>query len=150
MNYWIWFATTEGLGPIKKKALLQEYQTPEKIYRAKKEKLLKVEGMTEKIIDNIEKSKNVALIQKYEAYMNKNNIKVISICDPLYPEKLRQIYDPPITLFGIGNTSLLSKISIGIVGSREPTYYGKEIAKNFAQELSEKRSCYCEWHGKRN
>ncbi|MBQ9314173.1 MAG: DNA-processing protein DprA [Clostridia bacterium] len=138
MNYWIWLATVKGIGTVKKKALLERFKTPEKIYKAKKEELLQVEGITEKCMNDIENSKNIELIKKYEAYMEKNKIKIINIVDKEYPEKLRQIYDPPITLFCIGDITLLKKVSIGIIGSREPSVYGEKIATKFSKELSEK------------
>lgn len=137
MNYWIWFAQIRGIGPIRKKALLDEFKTPEKVYKATRKKLLEIKGITEQLVDNIEKSKDVELIKKYEAYINKNSIKLVNIIDEEYPENLRQIYDPPITLFCIGDVSLLKKTSIGIVGTREPSSYGKIVAERFAEELCE-------------
>lgn len=145
MNDWIWLAMMEGVGPVRKKRLLEKFKTPRNIYEAKKEELLKVEGISEKIADSILKTKDLELIKKYEAYMNQNHIKMVNIDDKEYPEKLKQIYDPPITLFCIGNTMLFNRISIGIVGSRSPSLYGVEIAKKFSKELSEKRNCSGEW-----
>lgn len=147
MNYWIWLATIEGIGPIRKKKLLEKFKIPRKIYAAKEEELLEVEGISKKLLDNILKSKDIALIKKYETYINRNNIRVINITDHEYPEKLRQIYDPPITLFCIGDVSLLNRVSIGIVGSREPSEYGREMAQKFSKELSKKRNCSCKWFG---
>lgn len=138
MNYWIWFSQIEGVGPIRKKELLKKFKSPEKIFKAKKEKLIKVNGISEKIAEKIEKSKDIELIKKYEAYIIKNNIKLINIFDKEYPENLKYIYDPPITLFCIGDISILKNISIGIVGTREPSSYGKKIAFDFARNLSEK------------
>lgn len=138
MNYWIWFATVEGISPTKKKSLLDYYKTPERIYFSNQEDLLDVNGITDDNVQKIMDSKNEELIKKYETYIVKNKIKVINIIDKEYPEKLRQIYDPPISLFCIGNISLLNKISIGIVGSREPSCYGLSVAKDFAYKLSEK------------
>ena len=143
MNYWIWLSQIKGIGPIKKKELLREFKTPKKIYNASREELLKIKGITERIAYNIEQSKDTELIKKYEAYINKNNIKIVNIIDKEYPENLRQIYDPPITLFCIGDFSLLKEKSIGIVGTREPSSYGKIMAKKFAEELCENRSCNC-------
>ena len=136
MNYWIWLATIEELGPIKKKRLIDTFGTPEGIYKASNRCLLEIEGITEKIVENINRSKQEELIKKYENYIEKNRISIISILDEKYPEKLRNIYAPPITLFCIRNTDLLNKISIAIVGTREPSSYGINLARHFSKELS--------------
>lgn len=137
-NYWIWLSTVEGLGPVRKKRLLDRWQSPEAIYHASREELLECEGITEDLVQKIEESKQEEMMLKYENYIAKNRIHVVNITDEIYPEKLRQIYDPPITLFGIGNLALLAKVSIGIVGSRNPSTYGMQVAQFFAKELSEK------------
>ena len=35
MKYWVWLSQIPGLGPIRKKKLLEKYKTPEKIYMVK-------------------------------------------------------------------------------------------------------------------
>lgn len=137
MNYWIWLASIKELGPVKKLRLLEKFKSPEKIYNLKDNELLKVEGLNNKIIENINVSKDEELLKKYEAYILKNNIRIINIFDEDYPESLRKIYAPPITLFAKGDINLLKEKSIAIVGCREPSTYGKCVAKKFAIELSE-------------
>lgn len=64
-------------------------------------------------------------------------IEEISINSNEYPERLRNIYDPPLNLYVLGNKEILNKKGIAIVGSREATSYGKKVAFKFAKELSE-------------
>jgi len=66
----------------------------------------------------------------------KYQIKEIKITDELYPEKLKHIYDPPKTLYCIGNVSLLNNYSIAIIGCRNASDYGLKISKIFADNLS--------------
>ena len=65
-------------------------------------------------------------------------IKYITIEDNIYPDKLKQIYNPPKKLFYVGNIKLINNFSIAIIGSRESSYYGNKIAKEFANDLSKK------------
>jgi DNA processing protein len=60
-----------------------------------------------------------------------------TICfdDTEYPERLKQIYDPPFVLFTQGNKQLLSEPQIAIVGSRGATAFGRENAFIFAKDL---------------
>lgn len=59
----------------------------------------------------------------------KNNHKIISYLDFEYPDSLRMIDDPPVILFCSGNIELLKKNGVSIIGTREPTAHGLEIAK---------------------
>ncbi len=63
------------------------------------------------------------------------DISVITLNDPLYPPKLTHINAPPPVLFAKGNTSLLSTLSIAIVGTRNPSSYGTQVATYFSQGL---------------
>lgn len=54
-----------------------------------------------------------------------------------YPEQLRNIYDPPVRLFVLGNKKLLKQKAVAIVGSRNATEYGKKVALQFSKKLSE-------------
>lgn len=136
MKYWIWLASVEGLGPVKKFALLNKFETAKRIYNATEKEILKVDGMSDKIIQNMQKAKDAKLLEKYEKYILKNDIKIINISDDNYPAKLKNIYAPPITIFAKGDISLLNSKSIAIVGSREPSKYGIYVAEKFSKELS--------------
>ena len=136
MKYGIWVASVEGLGPVKKFALLNKFETAKRIYNATEKEILKVDGMSDKIVQNMQKAKDAKLLEKYEKYILKNDIKIINISDDNYPAKLKNIYAPPITIFAKGDISLLNSKSIAIVGSREPSKYGIYVAEKFSKELS--------------
>ena len=136
MKYWIWLASVEGLGPVKKFALLNKFETAKRIYNATEKEILKVDGMSDKIVQNMQKAKDAKLLEKYEKYILKNDIKIINISDDNYPAKLKNIYAPPITIVAKGDISLLNSKSIAIVGSREPSKYGIYVAEKFSKELS--------------
>ena len=137
-KYWIWFSLIKNLGARRKLKLLKIYKDPEIIYNLKKNELLKIEGIGEKIVQNILDGNIKRNINKYIAYMEKNDIDIISITEEKYPEILKEIYDPPISLYIKGNTEILNSNSIAIVGCRDTTEYGKKAAKYFSYNLSKK------------
>jgi len=61
---------------------------------------------------------------------------IIPICDRRYPFLLQQIPDPPAVIYVQGNPAILGKNQLSIVGSRNPTPGGVEIAQQFAYSLS--------------
>jgi len=56
-----------------------------------------------------------------------------------YPERLREIYDPPPVLWVRGDAGLLKRPSIAIVGTRHPSPYGSGVAEMLARDLSVRR-----------
>jgi DNA processing protein len=56
-----------------------------------------------------------------------------------YPERLREIYDPPPVLWVRGEVGLLSRPSIAVVGTRHPTPYGSGVAEMLSRDLAARR-----------
>ena len=56
-----------------------------------------------------------------------------------YPERLREIYDPPPVLWVRGAVSLLSRPAVAIVGTRHPTPYGTGMAELLGRDLAARR-----------
>ncbi len=65
------------------------------------------------------------------------DIKQINIEDNNYPKILKEIHDPPKTLYIRGNFHDDDKTAVGIVGTRNYTSYGKQVAENIAGDLAE-------------
>lgn len=70
-----------------------------------------------------------------EQYFLNKHVGYITIESSLYPQQLKQLDEPPYILYYIGDLSLLSTKNIAIVGSRTPTFYGREITDLFAKTL---------------
>ncbi len=139
-KYWIWFSLIPNLGSIKKQELLNIYKDPERIFYLKENELLKVKGIGENTVKTI-LDKNIRhSIYKHIDYMSKNNIDIIPITDKEYPNKLKQIYDFPISLYVKGHKECLNNKSIAIVGCRDCTEYGKSASKYFAYNLAKEKT----------
>jgi DNA processing protein len=68
-----------------------------------------------------------------------NNIKMVSILDESYPPLLKACDDPPILLNYIGDIDLLiSKPTIAIIGTRNPSTFGKKYANHIAGFFAKK------------
>lgn len=64
-------------------------------------------------------------------------LEVLTWASPGYPDRLRQIIDPPLTLYYQGDISLLANPSLAIVGSRECSRYGIELAHRISMDLAD-------------
>ncbi|WP_020564826.1 DNA-processing protein DprA [Methylosarcina fibrata] len=70
------------------------------------------------------------------SWLQQEHNNLVTFTDPAYPPQLKEISDPPPVLFVRGDTGLLSRPQIAVVGSRNPSSLGLETAFNFAQSLS--------------
>lgn len=137
LKYWLWISKIKKLGSIKIQRLLEEYETPERIYNLKKEQLTKIEGIGENIAEEILNKRYKENLKEELNYLKRNNIKLITIKDSIYPKKLQTIYDKPICLYVKGNEKILNEFSIAIIGCRENTKYGETVANRLTEELVE-------------
>ena len=135
-KYWVWFSLVQKLGSRRKQKLLKKYKTPEKIYQLTKEELEKIDGIGERIAENILDSNVRKRVDLHIKYMEKNHIEIVSINEKEYPENLKQIYDPPISLYIRGNKEILNQKNMAIVGCRNCSEYGKKATKYFAYQLA--------------
>ncbi|GLX78515.1 DNA protecting protein DprA [Thalassotalea insulae] len=76
-------------------------------------------------------------IEKIIAHSQQAGAVIVSYQDANYPQLLKQIYDPPLVLFVKGDTRLLNRQQIAIVGSRNASIHGREAATLLAKELTE-------------
>ncbi|MGA7833434.1 MAG: DNA-processing protein DprA [Terracidiphilus sp.] len=56
-----------------------------------------------------------------------------------YPERLKEIYDPPPVLWVRGAAKLLARPGIAVVGTRHPSPYGTGMAEMLARDLAVRR-----------
>ncbi len=68
--------------------------------------------------------------------LKKNNITPVTYYCDTYPALLKNIYDPPLTLFCMGNTQLLNSRCISVVGTRKMSAYGKKATQYFVSQLA--------------
>lgn len=68
-------------------------------------------------------------------------IKTIKKDDNNYPDKLLKIKEPPEQLYVLGDESLLNKMSLAIIGSRDCTEYGYRQAIRFSKEVAQQDIC---------
>lgn len=133
--YWVWISKLANIRNINTNLLINKLGNPEKIWHLKSAQLksfLNIDNESLEIILN----ENIREISKrYLEYMNKKQIHIITIQDEDYPKKLKMIDNFPIVLFAIGNKEILNDFSIGVVGARNCSEYGKRVTKSITYGL---------------
>ncbi len=131
-----WLASLPTIGAIKIQELLKFFKTEEEIFKAEAKELRQVSRITEKDVECIVLNRNKDTIKrKYEKMCQQGN-RIISVHDKAYPERLKNIDSYPYALFLRGKLPDEKKVSIAIVGARNCTAYGKEVARWYARELA--------------
>jgi DNA processing protein len=134
----------EGIGPIKVKNLLLKLKKFDNIVNSDYRTLSSVDGIGPNLAKRIVKARQskIEIENSFNDKLNKLhklNAKIVTIWDSDYPQILKKIYDPPLLLYFKGNFEESDKYSIAIVGTRNPTNYGKIQAENFASSLVEQK-----------
>lgn len=134
--YKIWLTLIKNLGYKKYSNLIKVFKSNVNIFKATKKELMQVESISERMSDEILNSQIRLLAKKHLKFMDKNHLDIISILDKEYPLLLKEIYSPPICLYIRGNKNILNGENIAIIGCRECSEYGKNIAQRFSYEIS--------------
>jgi DNA processing protein len=126
----------DHVGPVRLRHLLDSFGAPESILEASKSQLLAVHGIgedTATAIANWETTVDLAAELKRVADFG---CHILISSDEEYPASLRQIYDPPIVLYVKGKLTTNDKNAVSIVGSRQTTHYGLEVARKLGYQLA--------------
>ncbi|MES2653598.1 MAG: DNA-processing protein DprA [Bacteroidota bacterium] len=125
----------KNIGSRQARKLLNAFDNAESIFKAKKDELLKIEGIGAKIASSILNTDALARAEKQLAFINKHKIDVLFYTDINYPKRLRNCYDAPVLLYFKGNVNFNQKRVVSIVGTRNATAYGKELCKKLIEVL---------------
>ena len=135
LSYWIWLTTRRGFKTADYATLLQKFGTPEKVYfstSADYERQGYRGTRYKSLLD-----KDLSGAQQIMEDCAHLGLDIITIQDARYPERLKEIYDPPCVLYVKGRLPTIDEyVAVGVVGSREPTPYGVEMAQQLGRELS--------------
>ncbi len=124
-----------GIGPVRARRLVEYFSSPEEVLSAGKQALDAVRDIGEKTVEalaNPDYRFADVQIKKLEDCGG----KIVTFWDEAYPPLLKEIYDPPLVLYIMGNIDALRTQAIAIVGTRIPSQYGRANAVCIAEELA--------------
>ena len=134
--YWVALSLIPGVGSILIKRLLDRFKTPEAVFQAPLDELLRIEGLGENVAREIRKGPVETVVERELSLLKKLGGKIITLKDDAYPKRLREIYDPPALLYLRGELQKEDELAISIVGSRKTSPYGRWITEKISQELA--------------
>jgi len=136
LKYWLWLSTRSGIGLVRVQALLEHFGTPGKIYQAQSRDYLDINGIKPEDIEQL-KQKNLDTVNKIISSCAEIGCRIITFQDSDYPDRLRNIYDPPLVLYVMGTLPHIDdEPVVGVVGTRNCTPYGINAAESTGYKLS--------------
>ena len=136
LKYWVWLSSLNGVGAVAAKALLDRFGTPEKVFEAAASDYADVGGINKASIKDLTR-KDTGPANKTLASCAELGYRVMTLQDADYPDRLRNIYDPPIVLYVRGNLPMIDEeAAVAVVGSRNCTPYGISAAEDTGYKLA--------------
>ena len=123
------------IGDINAKKLIAYCGSAEAVFKEKKSSLLKIPGIGHTIASSIIGNTVLKLAEMEIEFLEKNNFTIHYYQDSDYPKRLKHCADSPILIFGDGKIDFNTDKSIGIVGTRQITEYGKSAVVKFIEGL---------------
>ena len=136
--YWLWLAQCNEVKDGVKAALVRQFEDPERLFFAEKQEILdaEIEGLTGEHLDILLRH-DLSAAEETLSDCAKAGLQVLTYDSPLYPRRLKAIYDPPIVLYYRGTLPDFDKLpTIGVVGTRHPSVYGRQAAKRLGGEIA--------------
>ena len=135
-KHWVWLATRSGIGVRGRAELLRRFGTAERIYAMDRAALQAEEGLRRSWLEPL-LDKTLDGAERILAQCDRFDIRLLTYAEPAYPERLRNIADPPALLYYQGRLPDFDhEAAIAVVGSRRCSAYGLLHAKQFSRLIA--------------
>jgi DNA processing protein len=131
-------ALTPGLGPRRIQRAVRGLREPAELFRLP---LTALEALQIPVASArfIAEGKARKVAEEEWQRIAESGCSVMTLGDADYPDRLREIFDPPPVLWVRGDRALLSRPAIAVVGTRAPSPYGTGMAEMLSRDLAARR-----------
>jgi DNA processing protein len=134
IGYLVGLSLLPGIGPARFHRLIERFGEPERAWRASEQELVAL-GVDPKTLPALLEKRRSLSIERELERLKGLDVQVLSVFDPDFPPQLKEIFNAPPLLYVKGEITGQDHQSIGVVGTRSPTVYGKELAARIVPEL---------------
>ena len=134
--HWLWFATRTGMGDKMKRVLLSHFEDPEEVYFAPELEFERFEDLSGSAVESM-MDKDLTVCEEILQTCQDKGIHILTFRDAAYPNRLRNIPDPPMVLYYKGTLPVFDELPvIGVVGTRKASPYGLTAAKRLGYQIA--------------
>lgn len=133
---YIGFNLVKGIGAARMRALLDVFGDVDTAWQASAPDLRSA-GLSQRIVDNLLQVRSEVDLTKIWERLERQGISALTWADTLYPRRLSEIEQPPPVLYVRGKILDEDSWAVAIVGTRNPTAYGRQVAAEIAAILAQ-------------
>jgi len=134
--YQIALLLVPGIGSVLGKKLVTMCGSAEAVFKESKRILQKVKGIGDVVSRAVGNREILARAEQEMAFLERYRITPLFFQDQDYPQRLLHCVDGPLMLFYKGNASLNGSKTLGMVGTRSATSYGKTMSRDLVNGLA--------------
>lgn len=133
----IWLDLFDFLTNKKKEEILSVFDNPSDVFENFKNSYYQLQNIiTKQQFDKMCYAIDDQYLNNEITNLDSKGIKVLTYVSKNYPQQFLNYPDKPLILYYKGDISLLNTICVGIVGTRKPTIYGRQVTEKFAKTLA--------------
>jgi DNA processing protein len=138
LQYLIGFTYVPGIGRVKLSLLQSYFGDLERAWMASMDELQSA-GLDVKAAKALIATRADICLDDELVKLERLNVKALSADDPLFPPRLREIYDSPLLIYVRGTLLREDECAVAVVGTRHPSVYGRQAAEEITKELARNR-----------
>ena len=136
---WLWLNYATNSNPRLFFELLSRFDDLSEAYEAVRNRdFSQMEDVSAAVRERLIAASDARFLDRYCAWLERNDVTVITAESDRYPNLLSEIYDPPSVLFCRGTLPEELPLPIALVGARHCTEYGREVAALLGEQLAER------------
>lgn len=125
------------LGSLKIQLLVRRFGSSERVFSASMRELMQSAGIDQTLARHIKTRSSEKFADEQLKRVQMSGIRIVTLWDAGYPGLLRKIYDPPVLLFVKGELQQQDHKGLAVVGTRQPTAYGRLVTEKLARQLGQ-------------
>lgn len=134
-QYQIALTLVPGVGSILIRQLISYCGSAPEVFRSPMARLIKIPGIGEVTARAILKPTVLADAEQVINRLEKIGATALFYTDKAYPTRLKTLYDAPALLYFLGSGNLNTPRTIGLVGTRQATDYGRRITHEIIEAI---------------
>ncbi|MGL5890262.1 MAG: DNA-processing protein DprA, partial [Bacteroidia bacterium] len=134
--YQIALSQLSGIGPVLSRKLLTYCGSASAVFSEKPDLLRKISGFGAAKISMLRDKSVFKRAETELRFIEQHKLQMVFIDDADFPNRLQHCYDSPIVLYHCGNTDLNASRIVSIVGTREPSGYGRDLCEQLVADLA--------------
>ena len=136
LRYWVWLSSVSFANPRAKYALIERYGDAESAFLAPPGEYRSLPGVSANEAEIFER-RDLREADRILEACRREHIQILTLADAAYPQRLRNIFAPPVVLYIKGRLPDVDSIpSVAVIGTRRATPYGIKMGRDIAYEIA--------------